>query len=280
MAGRSTRIPAFGREGAARACTAELRPAAARRPRCCSRWSCRGTRSRSCDRAARPEIGRTSPRFGVFSFVEAAVLLVAAGVLYLVWARSQHKAFHLPGGDGTVIMAAGGWALLLLVWRLFDKPDVDDPGATVGIQWGMFAALLAAGAADRGGRAGARGAPARAAEPGGRRRRLGAPGARDRAAAGARPPAGADRRHATRCAAAGLGGRAARGARARTDVGPAGRARGAAGARPQRARPRRATSARADRLSLTGTDAARRARSRATVLSPSRRAPAAAAAWR
>ena len=82
---------------------------------------------------------------GVFSFVEAAVLLVAAGVLYLIWARSQNKAFHLPGGDGTVIMAAGGWALLLLVWRLFDKPDVDDPGATVGIQWGIFAALLAAG---------------------------------------------------------------------------------------------------------------------------------------
>jgi hypothetical protein len=83
--------------------------------------------------------------FQVFTFVEAAVLLVAAGVLYLIWTRSQRKAFHLPGGDGTVIMAAGGWALLLLVWRLFDKPDVDDPGATVGIQWGMFAALLAAG---------------------------------------------------------------------------------------------------------------------------------------
>jgi hypothetical protein len=83
--------------------------------------------------------------FQVFSFVEAAVLLVAAAVLYLIWARAQRKGFHLPGGDGTVIVAAGAWALLLLVWRLFDKPDVDDPGATVGIQWGMFAALLAAG---------------------------------------------------------------------------------------------------------------------------------------
>jgi hypothetical protein len=84
--------------------------------------------------------------FGVFSFVEAAILLVAAGVLYLIWARSQQKAFHLPGGDGTVIMVAGGWAFALLVWRLFDKPDVDDPGATVGIGWGIFVALIAAGA--------------------------------------------------------------------------------------------------------------------------------------
>jgi hypothetical protein len=84
--------------------------------------------------------------FGVFSFVEAAVLLVAGAVLFLVWARAQNQAFHLPGGDGVAISIAGGWALLLLVWRLFDKPDVSDPGATVGIQWGMFVALLAAGA--------------------------------------------------------------------------------------------------------------------------------------
>src|SRR5215218_2603433 len=83
---------------------------------------------------------------GVFSFVEAAVFLVAAGVLYLVYARYRRKAVHLPGGDGTIVAAAGGWALLLLVWRLFDKPDVSDRAATVGIQWGMFAALLAAGA--------------------------------------------------------------------------------------------------------------------------------------
>jgi len=83
--------------------------------------------------------------FGVFSFVEASILVVALGVLYLVWARSRRKGFHLPGGDGTVIMAAGGWALALLVWRLFDKPDVADRAATVGIQWGMFAALVVAG---------------------------------------------------------------------------------------------------------------------------------------
>jgi hypothetical protein len=94
---------------------------------------------------ARPQSANLSA-FGVFSFVEAAVLLVAAGVLYLIWARSQQKAFHLPGGDGTVIMVAGAWAVLLLVWRLFDKPDVSDPGATVGIQWGVFVALVAAGA--------------------------------------------------------------------------------------------------------------------------------------
>jgi hypothetical protein len=80
--------------------------------------------------------------FGEFSFVEAAVLLVAAGVLYLVWARSQRKAFHLPGGDGTVIMVAGGWAGLLIVWRLFDTPEART--IEFGLQWGIFVALAAA----------------------------------------------------------------------------------------------------------------------------------------
>ena len=82
----------------------------------------------------------------VFSWVEAAVLLVSLGVLYLVWARAQRRAFHLPGGDGFVVSLAGAWALALLLWRLFDKPSSADPGATIGVQWGIFVAMLAAGA--------------------------------------------------------------------------------------------------------------------------------------
>ncbi|HYV16183.1 MAG TPA: hypothetical protein VE972_09185 [Conexibacter sp.] len=86
--------------------------------------------------------------FAVFSFVEAAVLLVAVGVLALLFARAERHTFHLPGGDGTVIMGAGLWAALLLVWRLFDKPGITGRGvaANVGIQWGIFFALAAAGA--------------------------------------------------------------------------------------------------------------------------------------
>ena len=43
------------------------------------------------------------------------------------------------------ITLAGGWAVLLLVWRLFDKPDIHGASATVGIQWGIFGALLGRG---------------------------------------------------------------------------------------------------------------------------------------
>ena len=85
--------------------------------------------------------------WGAFSFVEAAVLLVAAGVLILLFQRAEGRAFHLPGGDGGVIFAAGLWTCLLIVWRIFDKQGATTSGpsaTTSGIEWGIFVALAAA----------------------------------------------------------------------------------------------------------------------------------------
>ena len=90
-----------------------------------------------------PLQSRNLNAFQVFSFVEAAVLLVAVAVLYLLFARGERRSFQLPGGDGGVVLAAGLWAALLLVLRLFDKPGITSHGvaANVGIQWGIFFAL-------------------------------------------------------------------------------------------------------------------------------------------
>ncbi len=94
-----------------------------------------------------PLQSRNLNAFQVFSFVEAAVLLVALALLYLLFARGERRSFHLPGGDGSVVFAAGIWVALLLVLRLFDKPGITTHGiaANVGIQWGIFFALAAAG---------------------------------------------------------------------------------------------------------------------------------------
>jgi hypothetical protein len=81
--------------------------------------------------------------FGDVSFVEAAVFLVAAGVVVMLFARAERRAFHLPGGDGTIIMGAGLWAALLIFYRVFDRPDGN--GYPVGIEWGFFLAFVAAG---------------------------------------------------------------------------------------------------------------------------------------
>jgi hypothetical protein len=85
--------------------------------------------------------------FQAFSFVEAAVLLVSAGVLAMLFARAEGRRFQLPGGDGTIVTIAGAWAALLIFYRLLDKPTLQGTQritATVGVEWGIFIALLLA----------------------------------------------------------------------------------------------------------------------------------------
>ena len=86
--------------------------------------------------------------WAAFSFVEAAVLLVSLAVLALLFVRAEGRAFHVPGGDGGVITAAGFWTGVLILWRMFDKSGADGHGqfvTTSGIEWGIFIALGVAG---------------------------------------------------------------------------------------------------------------------------------------
>jgi hypothetical protein len=85
--------------------------------------------------------------WGAFSFAEALLLLTAAAVLVLLFKRAEGGRFRLPGGDGAAIIAAGSWASLLIVWRIFDKQGTDPHAqyATAsGVEWGIFFALAVA----------------------------------------------------------------------------------------------------------------------------------------
>ena len=82
--------------------------------------------------------------FGPFSFVEAAIVLVGAGVLFLLRRRAQGREFHVPFGDGTVIAAAGAWSAVLILIRLFDRPLGQELLALV-----CAAILVVAGLAER-----------------------------------------------------------------------------------------------------------------------------------
>jgi type VI protein secretion system component VasK len=89
----------------------------------------------------------TLTAWGAFSFVELAVLLISVAVVALLFARGERRAFHLPGGDGTVILLAGGWAAVLIFYRMLDKQGATNSKTAVltsGIQWGIFLALFAA----------------------------------------------------------------------------------------------------------------------------------------
>jgi hypothetical protein len=90
---------------------------------------------------------QTFSGWGAFSFVEAAVLLVAISVLALLFYRAEGRAFHLPGGDGWVIGLAGLWTCFLVIWRMFDKQGVTSQGQVAlssGIEWGIFVTLAVA----------------------------------------------------------------------------------------------------------------------------------------
>ena len=83
--------------------------------------------------------------FGVYSFIEAAIFVVVVGVIALLWARAERKTFHLPGGDGSIIMGAGLWVMFLIFFRQLDKPDGRKEGliqTSIGVQWGIFIAFL------------------------------------------------------------------------------------------------------------------------------------------
>jgi hypothetical protein len=91
------------------------------------------------------KIDDSKSAFGVYSFVEAAIFVVVVGVLVLLWARAERKAFHLPGGDGTVIMGAGLWVMFLIFYRQLDKPNGRKEGliqTSIGVEWGIFIAFL------------------------------------------------------------------------------------------------------------------------------------------
>jgi hypothetical protein len=144
---------------------------------------------------AAPLQSRNLNAFQVFSFVEAAVLLVAIAVVYLLYARAEGREFHLPGSDGAVVMAAGLWTALLLVIRLFDKPGITSHGiaANVGVQWGIFFALGAAGLLTY---AGSRMRAARRPEPPLRRSSPGSPSPRERPRRPPPPPGSVARENA------------------------------------------------------------------------------------
>lgn len=87
-------------------------------------------------------ISKTLTAIGAFSLVELAILVLAGAVLFLLAARAENRAFHLPGSDGAWIAVAGFWATFLIVYRLLDRPE-DLVVGKLGPRWGMFIALAA-----------------------------------------------------------------------------------------------------------------------------------------
>ena len=87
-------------------------------------------------------VSQSLSAWGAFTWVEAALLLVDGSVLYLLYLRSTGRRVELPASDGTMIALAGGWMVILLLVRVFDRPSVSGAGASVGLQWGLLVAVF------------------------------------------------------------------------------------------------------------------------------------------
>ncbi len=86
--------------------------------------------------------------WGSFSLAEAILVLIAAGVLGLLFERAERPDGAGAGADGWILTTAGAGACLLVVWRILDKQGAQVKGlsaAASGVQWGIFVALAAAG---------------------------------------------------------------------------------------------------------------------------------------
>jgi hypothetical protein len=74
------------------------------------------------------------------------MILVAVGVLALLFARAEARTFHLPLSDGTLIAASGAWATFLVFYRMVDPPvrTIAGQSSDYGLRWGILFALGAA----------------------------------------------------------------------------------------------------------------------------------------
>jgi hypothetical protein len=86
--------------------------------------------------------------WGAFSFIDILLFLVAVIVVGLVAAKAAGSLPDLPAPLGTIILGAGGFALLLVLFRLVDTPDPGVSGLSIDIsvtrKIGIFLGLIAA----------------------------------------------------------------------------------------------------------------------------------------
>lgn len=83
---------------------------------------------------------------GAFSFAEAALVLTAVAVLVLCLQLGRGYSPPRPLSAGGLLLATGVWAALIVVYRMFDRPEFtligfDEPYE---LRWGIFVALTGA----------------------------------------------------------------------------------------------------------------------------------------
>ena len=67
--------------------------------------------------------GRSVTALDSFGFAHAALLLTVAAAVWLVFRRARGHTLARPLDAGRLVAVAGGWAALLTVFLIFDRPE-------------------------------------------------------------------------------------------------------------------------------------------------------------
>jgi hypothetical protein len=86
--------------------------------------------------------------FGGFGFAEAALVLTAAATLLLLVRAGDGWIPPRPVREWGLLVAAGAWAIVIVVVRMIDRPsfdlDIIDVHQRYGLRYGIFIALAGA----------------------------------------------------------------------------------------------------------------------------------------
>ena len=109
-----------------------------------------------------PVDGLVQTGLGGFSFAEAAILLTCAATFFLAMQVGGGYVPPRPLTEWALFVAAGVWIALIIIYRVFDRPELDLDLVVVEVQrdyglgYGIFVAfagalmIIAAGARSRG----------------------------------------------------------------------------------------------------------------------------------
>jgi hypothetical protein len=80
------------------------------------------------------------------SFVEVAIVVTLAATAYMIYRSERGPAFPRPLHTGTLIALGGAWTIVLVVYRIIDRPDLGIFGDAYGVslRYGIFVALAGA----------------------------------------------------------------------------------------------------------------------------------------
>jgi hypothetical protein len=86
--------------------------------------------------------------FGAFSFATAAMILTVGAAIYLIVEVGDGYRPPRPLTVGTLLIAAGVWTGLLILYQMVDRPNFDFAGINddYGVRYGTFVALGGAAA--------------------------------------------------------------------------------------------------------------------------------------